>query len=134
MGRNCPPATLITEVESPEVTSSERKASVGVGVGGGVGLGLGDGLGDGLGVAGVGDGDGELDGLGGGVAAVSKSHAGTTKTRIRSERMKRGNDSRADFVTPAATGSTTPSSARESATADPVPREGAVSGLAPRPG
>lgn len=41
LGRNAPPLTVICVLASPAVTSSERKALVGVGVGGGVGDGVG---------------------------------------------------------------------------------------------
>src|SRR6266852_3433217 len=48
-------------------------------------------------------------------AAASTTTAGSSRMVLK--RMKRGNDTRAGLVTPAARGSTTPRSARESASA-----------------
>ena len=109
MGRNWPPLTLMTVLGPPAVTSRERNALTGVGVGHGAEL------------------AGTQAALAMGAWATrraAEAAAATTRTagarrRIPGERMKRGNDSRVGFVTPVATGSTTPSLARGSASVSP---------------
>jgi len=124
LGRNWPPVTLITVVAGPAVTSSERNALIGVGKGLGDGAGVGETTGLGDSAATVADGLAEGDGA---LSAATTTNQTGKNTRSRRKRMKSGNGTRRQMVTPAAMESTRPRSARGNAIRDRARREGAAS-------